>query len=436
MNINFKKNINISYMVIEDVKDFSPADFEVKMIFQNEIRGFLKSDIEVIDGKTNLLYDISSRQAFSKFFEISKMSFENLRTFIFAIKNLSKNLEEYLLDCNNIILKENCIFFDMTVTEFFFCYYPYYKGDFALEIKELMKRILKYVDYEDEKAIKLAYRLSDSVQNENFVISDLMKCFEQAVADISERVEKVNAVDREIREEIPGIEFEKIFEKENNGSIKTRDVNFEDIEWKDPYGIEQKDSLPEEKLSLFGKISAYLKGKSFMEIIDDIDNGDLVKNIKNVCSEEAFVKTELPQAVNLRPAFEGALDNSFSFADIENTFCEKPSNGTVILGKRETDSRRLAGINNSAGMSFDINKSPFTIGKMNVKADAIINSQTVSRLHARIYEESKLTGEYYIEDLNSTNGTYVNYRKIEPYIKTAINPGDIISFADEEFCFR
>lgn len=40
---------------------------------------------------------------------------------------------------------------------------------------------------------------------------------------------------------------------------------------------------------------------------------------------------------------------------------------------------------------------------------------------------------YYVEDLNSTNGTYVNGQKLEPHKLKEINVGDQITVADIDF---
>lgn len=56
------------------------------------------------------------------------------------------------------------------------------------------------------------------------------------------------------------------------------------------------------------------------------------------------------------------------------------------------------------------NGFPCIIGKSGKSSDYKLEEQFISRVHARIYEE--MDG-YYIEDLNSSNGTFVNGRKIK-----------------------
>jgi len=64
--------------------------------------------------------------------------------------------------------------------------------------------------------------------------------------------------------------------------------------------------------------------------------------------------------------------------------------------------------------TFEIDKDEITIGRV-ASNDIQINNPAVSKHHARIIEKQ---GNYLIEDLKSTNGTYLNtVRIISRYLK-------------------
>lgn len=67
-----------------------------------------------------------------------------------------------------------------------------------------------------------------------------------------------------------------------------------------------------------------------------------------------------------------------------------------------------------------------------VDADVVISKDTVSRYHARIECEEH---EYYIEDLNSTNGTYINDKALSYKERRHLNSNDIVRFADVKYRF-
>ena len=78
-------------------------------------------------------------------------------------------------------------------------------------------------------------------------------------------------------------------------------------------------------------------------------------------------------------------------------------------------------------------KSGFTIGKSKINADYTLeNNSAISRAHCRIIQER---GVNYLEDLNSTNGTYVDGIKVDPGDKILLKNGARIRMGDEDFIF-
>lgn len=77
-----------------------------------------------------------------------------------------------------------------------------------------------------------------------------------------------------------------------------------------------------------------------------------------------------------------------------------------------------------------ISKFPFRIGKMEGVTDYQICNNAVSRKHADILKEQS---KYYIVDLGSTNGTYLNGKRIQPGVKEVLSEGMFVKFANSEF---
>jgi EAL domain-containing protein (putative c-di-GMP-specific phosphodiesterase class I) len=76
-----------------------------------------------------------------------------------------------------------------------------------------------------------------------------------------------------------------------------------------------------------------------------------------------------------------------------------------------------------------LSKLPFTIGR-SPTADHTVYANPVSKAHAAIV---RIGDRYAVRDLHSTNGTFVNGRRIEEEL---LEEGDIIHLANVEFCFR
>jgi len=74
-----------------------------------------------------------------------------------------------------------------------------------------------------------------------------------------------------------------------------------------------------------------------------------------------------------------------------------------------------------------LDKFPFIVGR-NANCNLFLNSVKISRKHAQFMFKDD---EVYLLDLNSTNGTAVNNKKIE--VETRIKHNDTIFFAEYEF---
>ena len=84
-------------------------------------------------------------------------------------------------------------------------------------------------------------------------------------------------------------------------------------------------------------------------------------------------------------------------------------------------------------LAVRIDKFPFVIGKRKEETDLVLDDRSISRIHARILEEE---GNIYLEDLNSTNGTFKNGLRMRPYEKRRLEKEDELRFGKVEYIFR
>jgi len=76
-----------------------------------------------------------------------------------------------------------------------------------------------------------------------------------------------------------------------------------------------------------------------------------------------------------------------------------------------------------------LRKSKLVIGKSK-EADIKIDNKTISNLHAIIYYKA---GDFFVDDLNSTNGTFVNNKKIE---RQVLQDGDLLTLGKIQTKFK
>jgi pSer/pThr/pTyr-binding forkhead associated (FHA) protein len=79
-------------------------------------------------------------------------------------------------------------------------------------------------------------------------------------------------------------------------------------------------------------------------------------------------------------------------------------------------------------MEFELGERPITIGR-SPEADVVVLDEKASRIHCgvRLWD-----GEFYIKDLKSRNGTYVNDQRVEV---AKLKPGDMIRVGSVMFSF-
>ena len=100
-----------------------------------------------------------------------------------------------------------------------------------------------------------------------------------------------------------------------------------------------------------------------------------------------------------------------------------PSKGGMLYLKRK-----------KTGQSIQVRQRKFIMGKNRQDTDyCITDNHTVSRTHAVLYEKN---GSWYVDDLDSLNGTYVNGSRIVPGQAVRLKDGDELVLSDEPFFVR
>ena len=83
----------------------------------------------------------------------------------------------------------------------------------------------------------------------------------------------------------------------------------------------------------------------------------------------------------------------------------------------------------SKGEHFDL-FGGVSLGR-SADTDIRLDDRYASGFHARVFNRS---GNYFVEDLNSTNGTLLNSRELHG--EAELTPGDVIRIGDTEFRFE
>lgn len=127
------------------------------------------------------------------------------------------------------------------------------------------------------------------------------------------------------------------------------------------------------------------------------------------------------------------IEELFSYIKGEKTYDDENSKNKTIdySEKRSLSLLHIIAINAPVRTEFIVTTDSFIIGSKAESCDAVISfNRMISRTHCRI---DKIGDRYFITDLQSLNGSFLNKVKLQPYQSYPINDGDIIRLANSDF---
>lgn len=160
---------------------------------------------------------------------------------------------------------------------------------------------------------------------------------------------------------------------------------------------------------------------------------------------ERSLRSEICKAIKMSSSLNSPQTNKLLInlndetVPIENLICsfgeskETRDFYSNKLGERNLvkQSMRLIAVNTPVPFELKVNRDEFTIGRKESQVDGFISfNKMIGRIHCKV---NYIKGSYYITDLQSANGTYVNKARIKPNELCRIENGDIVRLANSEF---
>lgn len=385
MEISYKKDGNQNTMIVKGVH-INEEDYKLQMVINNKIPGLVPLRLETVNNEIAVYYETTSKIAMSNMFTRRQMSGKEIYSFVKEIKILSDNMKEYLLDIGDIILDFESIFFNRRNGKYEFCYLPYNEGALHENIRNMFDKMLEYINHNDREAVLIAYGIQHITLNDDFTITDIMDCAYKNIQEYKKQ--------RQIKDNGKGKEFEKDVKTESEQKSS---------------GQREKKSFLHTLISIFKKKSLYLNEEELCE------KAELICEDKENCYNDA-----------------GTKNNTFNKGVYSNCFSENEEDDrTMILtSKGMLKGIMLRALDTEEQITILPNKFPYIIGKSELSCDFAVSSSVVSRVHLRIIEEKD---GFFVEDLNSTNGTLLNGNLLMPHNPQMIKVGDKITLANIEF---
>lgn len=352
-------------------------EHELMILQKYKVPQLLTQQMVVLDGRIEYWFEITGKQQLTDYFSGKQIETEDIKNFLFSMEQLCRKLPEFLLKEERICLKPELLYVDLEDGTIYFTYLPFWNRSFLEEFRDYMEEMLKQINHQDRNCAELAYDIYEKTRRENVCIQELLNSRMWREPQISfER----NIPKQEIRQET-----ENVQESEQHQQVK----RFE-LDRLKRILRERKESIGKELLTWVGKSIKLRKKKEKQELPPVIQ--------ENKCEREGEVRypTEVLY-MNL----------------------EKPIGKLIYQGK-------------NGCRDLSIKGEEFSIGRSQGQVDGRIETEGISRMHARITIKE---GDYYIEDLNSTNGTYLNEELLEYHRFRKLNRNDRVRFGVEEYVF-
>lgn len=182
-------------MVIND-ENIQVNDYKVNMLLNNSIENLLDLSISCVDGKVEMIYDISGKQSIEEYCIKEKLKYNEIKLIFEGIVNLNNNLDKYLLDIGHIILDTDCIFFNNNVNSTYFCYYINNKEEFYSSFRKMIQKLVMITSHSDKKAVEFIYGILELCERKDFLLIDIEEYVSSFELEKEKSTEKSTYMDK------------------------------------------------------------------------------------------------------------------------------------------------------------------------------------------------------------------------------------------------
>lgn len=372
MRLEYKRELDHNYMILEEESTGEKEGYEIYMLEENRIPGLLKCTMQRTDQRRRFCYEVTSRQTLEILMERKRLTHGDLIRLLKGIRRAVASAREYLLDVNHLLLLPEYMYLNVDKGIPEFCYFPYYEKAIREQFFDLAEYLLSKLDRQDRAGVELGYEIYKMAGEDNCSLDEILHS-EIARAEVRPLAAEKVRLFQETDESVPHLRVAE--EPETYGTNVSRP----------PFWNWRR------------------------------------KTIKIQKEQEKSEQGKREGEIALR--WEGDASNRGGYSDGEY------EGGTRLLSEGIGRCVTLYGMNASVP-PIQVKGDTFLIGKKRDAVDGYIDHPAVSRIHARI---EKCGQEYYLVDLNSTNGTYVNEKILGMNERIKLNGGDILRFGSVEY---
>ena len=473
MEVSYRRHFDQSYMMLRG--DAEPEEVcELNMLSYNRIPGLLPVEAEVADGAVRFWYNITGKHTLSDYLERKQADAGLLRRLFEAVDEVLKEVSAYLLCEEHLLLKQEYLYLDFAHNTVDFVYLPGFQGDLRQSFQELMEQLLRRLDHSDRLASAMAYEMyQQSLGRETSFQEMLQRALSAGKggrtqeAGILQRPEAVRGPEAAWRAEAAQ-RLEAVRGPEAawrpEAARRSEATQVAEAVWRPeaarrPEATRRSEAMQEPETAAGGarKFLPFPQRGSFQEqepqkgirkglgILQRRLRERAVRKEAERNGESAGRNYYGPTAGDQPGTLYGPSAGDQPGTSYGPTAGDQPGTSyapasgeppavcqTEVLMARQAVQGILRHAGEEKGPELRIDLPVAFIGREGEGADLCIPGRSVSRMHARV---ERVEEDYYLEDLNSTNGTFLNGELLEYRQKVKLSPRDRITFGLEEYIF-
>lgn len=447
MIAEYQRDMQHNYLVLRQEMSDESA-FEEKMLLHNEISGLLPCFARQMNGEKAYFYDISSRQSLQHIYERNEISYEAMKSLLCGVAETVRSLEEYLMDSAHLLLLPEYIYMDIEKMDVRLCYYPIRTDREENGWQPLTEFLLLKTDHEDNQAVRLIYALYKAVFAHTFYLEQLECLFKDAEKGAGGHGSNMLLPETEVskgREELPAWQEDRTWEAQGEG-----------VQTVEETALPVKKAVPSivlELLALAVEIGAcgyfvallyfpWLPGAAYINenniglvglLLAGCLTGQILYLLNKLRRDDHAQKDMIKDSgINdVREKEWGSDTLKFDQKAEQESICGE----TMLLDCSEQGQVPVPILAGSAGgvsVELFIEGADYMIGKKHGNVDGVISEPSVSRIHAAIRKKGN---QYFLEDMNSKNGTFKNSVRLKVGEMVPIAHGDELGFGNVRLAF-
>lgn len=423
--IEFVNDLCCNYLTLP--YEGEEQDFALRMMTENVTNVFLEVELRRMDEEIFLYYRISGMQSMEILYAEKPVDRGVFQTFMWQLHEAVEQSMELFLPGDGICLDPSILFWDLGEGRWKFIYIPGQRERGTEEIQsereKLAEFLVVHMDYEDRELSESIYRFYEEIC-EGKMSPIFWK--EKSVSESTWQAEETEET-----------EAEGDISKENWYQEEPEEEPYREVKLEGTHSRKRRPAI------LCGLLCAAVAATLAVGRImpDMIMVGAGASILLTVLLSVALIRRkDKDESSEYEPTdrISEKQEDDFDYIKngIEKEYEEKKYSAeekTVYMDIGEGQERKLYGVGKFRRQKILLNKLPCLVGKDKTLVNHIIADMSVSRMHARFFAEEE---KIWMQDLNSTNGTYHNGMRLSPNERVILEPEDEIGFGQAQFVFR